>query len=140
MLQFWKINSEQGLEWIEESSLHDPTIFIIIVKVIQTEFGLSTHLCSNRSSGKAILEQCDIIGHFTIKRLSQFDTRLETAISCLDETMPVIGVNALRAFVSANNHRSFTYAELERISKAADVANLDKVPNVNNDMGYPSPL
>jgi len=135
MLTFFKINSEQGLQWKEESHT-DPITFVIIVKVIQTQFGLSTYLCSNRSTGKAVLEQCDILGHHTISRLSQFDTRLETAISCLDEKMPVVGANALRIFVSANSHRSFTCAALEKISMATDVAGLDETL----DLGCPSPL
>ena len=123
-MTFWKINHEQTLQWVDDGD--DISTFIIVVAEKATDWGLSAHLCSNRSARKAILNKCVLVGHHTLHPISQFDTRLESGVSSLKEGMTVTGRNALRAFLEVNSHRSFTHALLERVMTHADMSSLDE--------------
>ena len=127
MLTFWKLNHEQTLQW-EVDGDEDLSTFIIIVSEKATDFGLSTYLYSNRKARKAILNKCVLVGRHTLHPISQFDARLESGVTSLKEGMPIIGKNALRAFLEANSHRSFTHALLERVLTHADLSSLEGQP------------
>ena len=98
MLTFFKINSEQDLEW--EVNPDDLSIFIVIIASVQHEFGLSTYIVANRKHQKAVTSKFNVLflGCSTTKVVSQFDINLQTLISSLKEGMPVAGLNALKAF------------------------------------------
>ena len=134
MLTFWKLNHEQTLQWVDDSD-EDLSTFIVIVSEKATDFGLSAHLHSNRNTRKTILNKCVLVGHHTLHPISQFDARLESGVTSLREGMPIIGKNALRAFLEANSHRSFTHALLERVLTHADVSSLDEQPEELPDIG-----
>ncbi len=121
MLTFFKINSEQDLEW--DDNPNDLSIFIVIIASVQHEFGLSTYIVANRKHQKAVTSKFNVLGCSTIKVVSQFDTNLETSISSLKEGMHVVGLNALKAFIEAKLARPFLYADLKRVMEgAAEIA------------------
>ena len=97
MLTFFKINSQECLDWNDEPG--DSSTFIVIVKIVAHENGFSTYvLCNHRSQNK-ITQRHSTAGHHTIKVISQFDVALETSITHFSGDMPVIGFNALKAFL-----------------------------------------
>ena len=120
MLTFFKINSEQDLEW--DDNPNDLSIFIVIIASVQHEFGLSTHIVANRKHQKDVTSKFNVLGCSTIKVVSQFDINLETSISSLKEGMHVVGLNALRVFIEAKRARPFLYADLKRVMEAAEIA------------------
>ena len=120
MLTFFKINSEQDLEW--DDNPNDLSIFVVIIASVQHEFGLSTHTVANRKHQKAVTSKFNVLGCSTIKVVSQFDVNLETSISSLKEGMQVVGLNALKAFIEAKRARPFLYADLKRVMEGAEIA------------------
>ena len=64
MLTYFKINSEQALEWNED--LNDLTIFIVIIATVEHKFGFSTHIVSNRGQ-KGVSSRFCVLGYSTIK-------------------------------------------------------------------------
>lgn len=130
MLTFWKLNHEQTLQWTDDSD--DLSTFIVVVAEKATEFGLSTYLCSNRDARKAILNRCVLLGHHTLHPISQFDTRLESGVSGLQEGMRVVGLNALRTFLDVHCHRSFTHSSLKRVLACTEVG----AEKQEVDLGY----
>ena len=123
MLTFFKINSEQDLlEW--DDNPNDLSIFIVIIASVQHEFGLSTHVVANRKHQKAVTSKFNVLGCSTIKVVSQFDINLETSISSLKEGMPVVGLNALKAFIEAKRARPFLHADLKRVMEGAEIARI----------------
>ena len=120
MLTFFKINSEQALEWNDDPN--DLSIFIVIITSVQHEFGLSTYVVANRKHQKAVTSKFYVLGCSTIKVVSQFDITLETSISSLKEGMNVVGLNALKAFIEAKCARPFLYTDLKREMEGAEFA------------------
>ena len=119
MLTYFKINSEQALEWDEDSN--DLSIFIVIVAAVHHEFGVSTFVLSNRKQQSAISSKFKVLGLSTVSVVSQFDVKIETGVECLREGMRVIGLNGLRAFIEAKRSRPFMYADLKRVMTAAEI-------------------
>ena len=118
MLTYFKINSEQALEWDED--LNDLTVFIVIIATVEHEFGFSTYIVSNRRQ-KGVASRFSVLRYSTIKVISQFDIKTETGITCLKEGMPVVvGLNALKAFIEAKRDRPFTYAGLKQVLEAIE--------------------
>ena len=72
MLTHFKTCSEQALEWDED--LNDLTVFIVIIATVKHEFGLGTHVVSNRRQ-KAVTSRFCVLGHSTVKVISQFDMK-----------------------------------------------------------------
>ena len=122
MLTFFKINSEQDLEW--DDNPNDLSIFIVIIASVQHEFGLSTYIVANRKHQKAVTSKFNVLGCSTIKVVSQFDINLETSISSLKEGMHVVGLNALKVFIEAKRARPFLYADLKRVMEGAEIARI----------------
>ena len=120
MLTFFKINSEQELEW--DDNPNDLSIFVVVIASVQHEFDLSTHIVANRKHQKAVTSKFNVLGCSTIKVVSQFDTNLETSISSLKEGMHVVGLNALKAFIEAKCARPFLCADLKRVMEGAEIA------------------
>ena len=120
MLTFFKINSEQDLEW--DDNPNDLSIFIVIIASVQHEFGLSTYIVANRKHQKAVTSKFNVLGCSTIKVVSQFDINLETSISSLKEGMHVVGLNALKTFIEAKRARPFLCADLKRVMEGAEIA------------------
>ena len=138
MLTFFKINSEQELEW--DDNPNDLSIFIVIIASVQHEFGLSTYIVANRKHQKAVTSKFNVLGCSTIKVVSQFDVNLETSISSLKEGMPVVGLNALKAFIEAKRARPFLYADLKRLMEAADTLSPgEQREEETESLGCPSP-
>ena len=121
MLTYFKINSEQALEWDED--LNDLTIFIVIITTVEHEFGLSTCAVSNRRQ-KAVTSRFCVLGCSTTKVVSQFDIKTKTGVTCLKEGMPVVGLNALKAFIEAKRARPFLYANLKQVMEGAEIARI----------------
>ena len=111
MLTFFKINSEQDLEW--DDNPNELSIFIVIIASVQCKFDLSTHIVANRKHQKAVTSEFNVLGCSTTKVVSQFDVDLETLISSLKEGMHVVGLNALKAFIEAKRARPFLCADLK---------------------------
>ena len=117
MLTFFKINSEQQLEWNNDPQ--DLCTFVVIITAVEHEFGVSTYLLFNRKQQKIVSSKFNVVGLSTIKVTSQFDIKTETGVDRLKEGMPIIGLNALQAFLEAKRKRPFVCADLKRISEAA---------------------
>ena len=83
-------------------------------------FGISTYLLCNNKRQKVVSSKFDVLGLHTVKAMSQFDIKTETGVDSLKEGMPVIGLNALRAFLEANRKRPFQYTGLKQISETAE--------------------
>ena len=111
MLTFFKINSEQQLEWNNDPQ--DLCIFIVIIAIVEHEFGVSTYLLCNRKQQRIVSSKFNVLGLSTVKVASQFDIKTETGVESLKEGMPVIGLNALRAFLEAKRKRPFVHADLK---------------------------
>ena len=137
MLTFFKINSEQQLEWD-----HDPqdlTTFVVIIKVIPCQSGsYGTYVLSNQKHQKEITKRYFTVGRSTIKLLSQFDVALETSISCLSGKMIVIGQEALKAFLEASG-QPFTHAGLKQVLETA-IENRASNQEEEDSLGCTSPL
>lgn len=116
MLTFFKINSEQHLEWKEDL---DDGAFIVVVATVEHEFGISTYLLCNRKQQSVVSSKLNVVGLTSIRVVSQFDIRTETGVDSLKEGMDVIGLGALRAFLEAKRKRPFMYADLKRVLEAA---------------------
>ena len=110
MLTYFKINSEQHLEW--EDDHQDLCTFIVVIARVEHEFGVSTYLLCNRKQS-IVSSKFNVLGLSTIKVVSQFDIKTETGAVSLKEGMPVIGLNSLRAFLEAKHKRPFTCAALK---------------------------
>ena len=111
MLTYFKVNSEQALEWNED--LNDLTFFIVIIATVEHEFGLSTCIVANRKHQKDVTSRFSVLGCSTIKAVSQFDTKTKTGIACPNEGMPLVGLNALREFIEAKRATPFRRAALK---------------------------
>ena len=122
MLTFFKINSEQDSEW--DDNPNDLSIFIVIIASVQHEFGLSTYIVANRKHQKVVTSKFNVLGCSTMKVVSQFDVNLETSISYLKEGMPVVVLNALKAFIEAKRARPFLCADLKRVMEGAEIARI----------------
>ena len=122
MSTFFKINSEQDLEW--DDNPNDLSVFVVIIASVQHEFGLSTYIVANKKHQKAVTSKFNVLGCSTIKVVSQFDINLETSISSLKEGMLVVGLNALKAFIEAKRARPFLYADLKRVMEGAEIARI----------------
>ena len=140
MFTFFKINSEQQLEWD-----HDPQdlcTFIVIVTAVEHQLGWSTYVLSNRKHQKEITKKYSTVGHSTIRVASQFDVALETSVSCLSAGMSVIGFNALKTFLEAKRDRPFAHAGLKQVLEAIEKPT--SAPNMDQEeiesLGYASPL
>lgn len=129
MLTFYKINSEQMLEWDENPN--DFSMFTVIIASVQHEFGVSTHIVSNRKNQKAVMSKFNALGHSTTKVVSQFDVMTETGVTCLNEGVLVIGLNALKAFIDAKRNKPFALADVRRVMEAVTVAQAE-----TSGMGY----
>ena len=110
---------------------HDKTIkqqlsSLKIIAVVEHEFFVSTYLLCNRKQQRILSSKFQVLGLSTIKVISQFDMKTETGVASLKEVMAVIGLNALRAFLDAKRKRPFVYADLNRISEAADEVTLQE--------------
>ena len=126
MLNFFKINSEQEIEWVEDEG---PSSFIIVVAVLKGTCGYSTFIYTNGTKRDPILKRMKVIGHHTLNVIAQFDVKTETGVCCLNTTMRLVGRKALRVFLDSNPHRCFAYSDLQRIADAGDVALLtDDMP------------
>lgn len=117
MLTFWKINSETIPEWNDEPN--DLT-FAVVLTEMETVHGVSTCFLSNRKDRRAVLSKHDVVGHSTLKIMSQFDVKTETGVSSLKEGMEVVNSNALRAFIDAKRARPFASAGWERVLQVSD--------------------
>ena len=138
MLTFFKINSEQDLEW--DDNPNDLSIFIVIIASVQHKFGLSTYIVANTKHQKDVTSKFNFLGCSNIKVVSQFDANLETSISSLKEGMHVVGLNALRAFIEAKRARPFLYADLKRVMEAAEIARITYTQEKETEgLGWPSP-
>ena len=115
MLTYFKVNSEQALEWNED--LNDLTFFIVIIATVEHEFGLSTHIVANRKHQKDVTSRFSVLGCSTIKVVSQFDIKTETGITCLKEGMPVVFIEAKRA-------TPFRHADLKWVMEGAEIARI----------------
>lgn len=140
MLTFFRINSEETLEW-----RHDPQdliTFIVVVAETQHKFGVSTYVLSNRKHQKIITAKLDMAGLFSVRVASGFDVKTETGVGGLTKGMKVVGLSALRAFLEAKRDRPFVYADLKRVLKhsedAANALNTDDREETE-DLGYASP-
>ena len=137
MLTFFKINSEQPLEWNDDE---DHSTFIVVVTVVEHEFGVSTYLLCNAKNQRVVTSKFDVLGLSTIKVISQFDVRTETGVDSLNEEMVgVTGLNALQAFLEANRKRPFQYADLKRVSDAAVLSLGEQREEETESLGCPSP-
>ena len=96
MLFFFKVNSEHELEWKEDQDL---TTWVVIVEVVVHQQGFSTYIASNNKTAPSITEKFPSNGHFKIRLATQFDVVLEANLFSFSSDMPVIGIDALRAFV-----------------------------------------
>ena len=121
MLTYFKINSEQALEWDEDSN-DDLSIFIVIVAVVNHEFGVSTFVLSNRKQQSVVSSKFKVLGLSTVSVVSQFDIKTETGVGSLREGMWVTGLNGLRAFIEAKRSQPFMCADLKRVMTAAEIA------------------
>ena len=93
----------------------------MVVHVTQHEFGISTHVLSNKKQ-KTVTSKFDVLGLSTTKAVSQFDIKTETGIDSSKGEMPVVGSNALWVFLDAKRKRPFECADLKRISDVGNVA------------------
>ena len=130
MLTYFKINSEQALEWDED--LNDLTIFIVIIATVEHEFGLSTCIVANRKHQKAVTSKFNVLACSTMKVVSQFDINLETSISSLKEGMHVVGLNTLKAFIEAKHARPFLCADVKRVMEGAEIT---RITNAQEEEG-----
>ena len=122
MLTYFKVNSEQALEWNED--LNDLTFFIVIIATVEHEFGLSTYIVANRKHQKDVTSRFSVLGCSTTKVVSQFDIKTETGITCLKGGMPVVGLNALRKFIEAKRATPFRCADLKWVMEGAEIARI----------------
>ena len=136
MLTFFKVNSEQPLTWCDDPL--DLFTFIVIVTVIEHEFGVSTYLVGNSKLQSIVASKNDVLGLFTVIVVSQFDVKTETGVEHLQEGMSVIGLNALNAFLDANRKQPFLHAELKRISEAATAVQRETEQEKAPDLDYPA--
>mmetsp|Transcript_26237 Transcript_26237/g.40242 ORF Transcript_26237/g.40242 Transcript_26237/m.40242 type:complete len:136 (+) Transcript_26237:2164-2571(+) len=132
MLTFFKINSEQQLEWNNDPQ--DPDVFIVIIATVDHEFSISTYLLCNKKQQSVVTSKYGVSGLSTIKVISQFDIKTETGVTSLDRGMAIIGLNALRVFLNVNRKRPFLYADLQRVLEAADVHGQEET----SDLEYPN--
>lgn len=127
----FRVNSENPLEFSDD----DLSTFIIVVTERKTKFGFSTFIFSNRKERRVILSRYSVIGYSTLHPISQFDVLIETGINSLDESMQLIGKEALRIFLTVNN-RPLSNSDLARILAAADAKSTEEEEDY---LGYPSP-
>ena len=121
----FKINHEHELDWVEdENDENDLFTFIVLAIARVTEFGCSSYVYSNRKGRSATLNKCNVIGHSTLKPISQFDIKIETGVTCLTEGIKTTGSHALRGFLCANSHPPLACMNLAQILSAADIASL----------------
>ena len=118
MLNFFKINSEHRLEWDENPQ--DFLTFIVIVAVKEHEFGVSTYILCNRKQQSIVASKFEVLGLSTINVVSQFNIKIETGVKSLNGEMKVVGLNALRVFLELKRKYPFIYADLKRVSEAAN--------------------
>ena len=97
MLTFWKINHENCSEW---KNTPDSLTFVIVVKVVASDRGFSTHVSSNERRNSAITKKHTTGGRSTIKTVSQFDVALERGTNQFSADMPVMGIDAFELFLS----------------------------------------
>ena len=100
------------------------SLAIVIIASVQHKFGLSTCVVANGKHQKAVTSKFNVLSCTTTKVVSQFDANLETSISSLKEGMPVVGLNALKAFIEAKHARPFLYADLKRVMEGAEIARI----------------
>ena len=86
MLAFFKINSEQQLEWNNDPQ--DLCTFIVIISVVEHEFGVSTCLPCNRKQHRIVSSKFNVLGLSTVKVASQFDIKTETGVNSLKKLCP----------------------------------------------------
>lgn len=137
MLTFWKLNHVQTLDWNDNGN--DIAVWIVIVATKATEFRFSTFICTNSKQRKVVLSKCITAERLTLHTSSQFDVRLESGQTCLREGMSVIGKNALRTFLEAQEHCSFSYASLDQVLTHTDTVNLNEQSETETetyDLGY----
>ena len=124
-VNFYKINSQQPLEWkLDDNPTNNPTIFAVIISVQEREHGTSTFIMTNAKLIRDVKCKFNTPGHITIQLQSQFDTYLETNIPHLSDDMTVIGLNALRTYLTSKSHQPYANADLTRILSAAEIASL----------------
>jgi hypothetical protein len=138
MLSYFKINSEQSLEWVDDPE--DLQTFIVIIAVTEREFGNSTYLLSNTNKVKTVASKFKILGISNVRIISQFDIKTEAGFASLERGMSVIGLNALRLFLDAKRRQPFMYADLKRFSDTAEVTRMAKIEDEEEteSLDYPS--
>lgn len=60
MLTYFRIDSEEQLEWIDDPQ--DLLIFIVVIATVQHEFGISTYLLSNGMNKRGTMASKQIQG------------------------------------------------------------------------------
>jgi hypothetical protein len=68
----------------------------------------------------------NVNGHSSVSRLMQFDMKIETGVMHLNETMRIIGVKALRTFLTSKSRLPFLHSNLIQLLNAADVKVLNE--------------
>lgn len=123
-MPYYKINHERELDWNDDNN--DLSTFIVVAAERETEFGCSTYVYSNRKHQSAIQFKFNVIGHHSVRAISQFDMKIESGVTYLKEGMKIIGAKALRMFLEANSHRPLACMNLVQILEAVDVTNLQE--------------
>ena len=120
MLTYFKINSEGDLKFDEDPE--GGVVFVIIITTTQHEFGVSNCVCANTKHQRDVMSGCHTNGCSTVKLLSQFDAKLETSVSSLQEGMRIVGLGALSKYLDAKRTTPFQNADPKRVLDGAIIA------------------
>ena len=94
---YFKVNPKGQLDWEGYT-----TIFIVILHKRVSVAGTSTYVFTNASKQGTVSSQFTAIGHSTVNQMTEFDLHLEIGLTCLSPSMRLIGEEASRLHLDAN--------------------------------------
>lgn len=94
---YFQMNHRSQLDWKGSS-----TIFFVTLHERDSVTGTSTHAFTHANKQGTASKSCDTIGHSTVNQITKFDLHLETGLTSLSPSMKLIGEEALRLCLDAN--------------------------------------
>ena len=133
MLSYFKINSEGDLKWDDDP---EGGVFVIIIATTQHEFGISNYVCTNTKHQRDVTSRYRTDGCSTVKVLSQFDVKVETSVSSLQEGMRIVGLGALSKYLDIKRTTPFQNADLRRVLEDAITNASAREPDIQDTQEY----
>lgn len=107
---YFKINHRSQLDWDDSE-----TIFFVIIHERISNVGTSTHVYTNAHKQGTVSHQFTTVGRSTVNQITEFDVHLETGVNHFHNSMKLIGKQALRSYLEANELFPMTYGPLHQI-------------------------